>query len=375
MTTLLDNTIVSTLIFTIIFLIVLLLSIKKKKDLDVFPHSLTQELKGFAMLTVIFAHIGYFLVNDHRFLFPLSIMSGVGVNLFLFLSGYGLVVAQRNKKLTLKEYYIKRLPRLYIPLWIALVIFLIIDFVFLKINYSWSYILQSFLGYFPSADIFTDINSPSWYITLILIYYLLFPLVYINGKVWISAIVLFVIGYVVVRLEPPVLSNVLHLYKVHILAFPLGMLFASWREVFSFFSKLLSVKMKDLLKKIFHWLKNMKVLYFILILLLIALVGYTAYYSNVGQGMFKEQLVSIVTMLAVVLLFLLKKIELRFLYILGVYSFEIYLLHWPILTRYINLYLYLPGWLATVLYMVLFIVLGFGLKKVADYIIHKITKS
>jgi len=39
----------------------------------------TQELKGLAILSIVFAHIAYMLVSDSRFLYPLSVAAGVGV--------------------------------------------------------------------------------------------------------------------------------------------------------------------------------------------------------------------------------------------------------------------------------------------------------
>jgi len=90
---LIDNPITGTYIFIVIFVFAILLSLRKKKSEGFFPISITNELKGVAILTVIFGHIGYFLVSDNRFLFPLSTISGVGVDLLLFLSGYGFVVS------------------------------------------------------------------------------------------------------------------------------------------------------------------------------------------------------------------------------------------------------------------------------------------
>lgn len=103
------NPIQQTWIFSIIFFAALLIFIKPRKITEWFPASLTTELKGMAILMIVLSHIGYFLATDTRFLWPLSIMAGVGVNLFLFLSGFGLTASQIKNNLKPWQFYKKRL--------------------------------------------------------------------------------------------------------------------------------------------------------------------------------------------------------------------------------------------------------------------------
>ena len=86
-----------TVFFSIIFLSLLLLSIRKNDTETFFSKEATNQLKGFSILAIIFSHIGYFLSSDTRFLYPFSVLAGVGVNLFLFLSGFGLTISQISK--------------------------------------------------------------------------------------------------------------------------------------------------------------------------------------------------------------------------------------------------------------------------------------
>src|SRR4051812_35906082 len=88
-----------TIFFSVLFLGLILLSLKKVKPFSSLTKEHTQELKGIAILTIIFGHIGWLLAKDHQFLFPLSALSGVGVNLFLFLSGFGLTLSEKKKQL------------------------------------------------------------------------------------------------------------------------------------------------------------------------------------------------------------------------------------------------------------------------------------
>ena len=162
-----NNPIISTCIFTAILVIGFLFSIRKKSENGIFPLSVTQELKGLSILMIIFSHIGYFLVSDNRFLFPLSTMAGVGVNLFLFVSGYGLTASMQKKKLSIKEFYERHLSKLYVPFWIVIFSLFFLDFFVLHINYDLPYIARSALGFFPHSNLYQDVDSPLWYFTLI----------------------------------------------------------------------------------------------------------------------------------------------------------------------------------------------------------------
>jgi peptidoglycan/LPS O-acetylase OafA/YrhL len=359
-----NNPVQSTLIFISIFVLALVFFVKSKKDEsenNFFPISLTNELKGFAILAVIFSHIGYFLVYQHDFLFPLTILAGVGVNIFLFLSGLGLTISALKKDLTILDFYKKRLLKLFVPLWIVLIIFFLADYLFLNINYSWQFVGKSFLGIFNSADIFKDVNSPLWYFTLILFYYLIFPFVFSKKRVWLSAGIIYLMSFFILYQNFDFMKNVLTLYKVHIMAFPLGMIFA-W-----LFSGKNFIKIKDFFAK-FNFTFYLR---YFLIFILLFVFNYFIFHSGVGEKYYKEELISIITTLVVIFIFYLKQFEFKIFSWFGIYSYEIYLLHWPIMYRYDFLYKSLPGWLSTLLYLILFIALGFVLKKASELVLKK----
>ena len=116
-----NNPVLSTTIFEVILAVALLFFTRRKKDPQFFPVYQSQELKGLAILLIVFSHIGYFLVTNHKFLFPLSIAAGVGVDLFLFLSGLGLTASAFKKNLTTFNFYKKNLLKLFIPLVVEIV--------------------------------------------------------------------------------------------------------------------------------------------------------------------------------------------------------------------------------------------------------------
>ena len=124
----------ATWIFVAIILVALLVTLRWRKNNAIFPLSVTQELKGFAILAVVFSHIGYFLVSGQRFLFPLSIAAGIGVDLFLFLSGFGLTVGMLKRNLNAGQFYKQRLLKIFSPLWLVITVLFIADFLLLKLK-------------------------------------------------------------------------------------------------------------------------------------------------------------------------------------------------------------------------------------------------
>ena len=294
-------------------------------------------------------------------------MAGVGVDLFLFLSGLGLTASILKNKLPALQFYKKNLLKLYVPFWLALVSFLALDFYVLKITYSWQFLTKATFGIFTTADLYKDINSPLWYFTLIVFYYLLFPILFSKKRPWLSAFLIYGVTYMVLALNFPALYWVSFFYSRHILAFPLGV-FCAWLFYASPKTALVAKNVSGWLNKYFS-----KAGYYALVLFLILFTGYFAYFYGAQKTANATQLVSIITMLAIVWLFSIKKIEFRLLYLFGIYSYEIYLLHWPILYRYDFIYKYLPGWLATVLYLILFVDLAWLFKKICGLFLDKKT--
>lgn len=359
-----NNPIAQTWIFGVIFFAVLLFSARRRKITEWFPISLTTELKGLAIVMIVLSHIGYFLVNDHRFLWPLSVAAGVGVNLFLFLSGYGLAVGSQRAEMSPWQFYKKRFGKLFRPFWLVLIIILALDVFVLKMNYSWDFLVKAVVGIFTHADLYQDFNSPFWYFTFIIGYYLLFPWVFCRKRSWLSAIILYALGYgLVYYWSPAVLDNVIHLYRIHIIAFPLGVL-AAWFVMKLPSAAVIAEKWSLGWRQAARWL---------VIAGLLAVFIYANVHSGVGQSPQREELMSILAVLAICLAFAFKRIEFRLFTLFGIYSYEIYLWHWPLMYRYDIFYSWLPAWLATILYLALFIGVGFLGQKVIGLLSRKKT--
>ncbi|WP_152018524.1 acyltransferase family protein [Aliarcobacter butzleri] len=391
--TLTDDTILSTNIVIAVVLLVLFLTFKKSQHTDVFPISVTNELKGLGILTVVFAHFAYMKVTNADFLFPLSIIAGVGVDLFLFMSGYGLSVGMLKRPMKTLDFYKKRVIKIFIPFWVALIIIFAADAIFLKEYYMATsltttgeggsialYIFRSMLGFFPTALGFGDVNSPFWYITWMIMFYLLFPIVFFKDKPWLTALILAVIATIIGTINPGDLGdNWLH--RLHTLAFPMGII-AAW---------LLQVKEGEENKfvtfiKEFR-LKKVGLVRYLIIALMFVVVYYVSQNTTANswptlttifvKGFYVEQLMSLVIMMAFIVIFVLKKVDNKFLAIYGVYSYEVYLIHWPLIGRYDFFFDYLPSWAAVICWLVAFILVSMLLNKIVKPIsawVDKIAK-
>ncbi|MDD3055527.1 MAG: acyltransferase [Aliarcobacter sp.] len=368
--TLTDDIYSTNLIVIAVLIAVLLFTFKRSKHTDLFPISVTQELKGLGILTVVFAHFAYMLVTNADFLFPLSIIAGVGVDLFLFMSGYGLTVGMLKKPLPIFEFYKRRVIKIFIPFWVALILIFAANAIFLDIHYTFPYMIQSLLGWFPTAEGFDDVNSPFWYITWMMMFYVLFPLVFSTKRPWLSAIILAVIATLIGVYNPLNMGdNWLH--RLHTVAFSLGIVFA-W----------LLFETKDKENKFVAHLKEFrnkaKIMPYVIIALMLGVVVYMSLHTTanhwptltaiLGKGYFVDQLTSIILMFAFIVIFSLKKFDNKFLSIYGLYSFEVYLIHWPLIGRYDIFFDYLPSWAAVIAWLVTFIVVSWLLQKITTLI-------
>lgn len=367
----------STTVVILVLIAAFVLSLRKAKRKDLLPMAVSQELKGFSILAIVFAHISYMLVSDHDLLYPLNGGAGVGVDVFLFLSGYGLSVSMLKKPLSAVEFYKRRMIKVFIPFWIVLLALFATDAVFLDIHYSLPYMVQSFLGWFPRTLPFEDVNSPFWYITWMLMFYALFPLLYSKNHLWLTAVLLSVSANLVTQFNPLRLETNWW-QQMHTNAFSLGILLA-W---LLFKTNTGNTRVVDQLIQIRD---SCSVVgrYFIFSALLL----FAAYLASHGKpwdwpvlnqllqkvSLISEdhaigQTTSLLAMLMLLVAFALKKFESRLLYIFGVYSYETYLLHWPLMARYDAYFHALPAWSAVLLWLLTLLAIGWLLQKMTQSI-------
>lgn len=347
-----------TILFGIVFFIIFFFTFKRKGNISTFSKDGTEELKGYAGLAILLSHIGYFLVSDQRFLFPLSIFGGLAVNVFFFFSGFGLTRSAIKEELSPYAFYKKRFVKIIVPFWCSLLILFLADKFILGITYPGAYVLKSIFGFFPSADLFSDVNSPFWYITPIIFFYILFPLIFRRAHPLRSGILLFLIAWGVTWFALPVLPGVAYLYSVHWAVFPLGVLCAGCVP----FTRIEGyiVALKKIPRRILGIVSG-------------GIFFYVAYaYSMVGTPY--EQWVSIFLLILLFITFSFFKFHSFLVRWFGKYSFGNYLLHWPLIYRYGFWFPFMPVWIGSLVAVGLSLGVSYLFHVDTEYLMKKIRR-
>ena len=127
---------------------------------------------GIATLTILLFHIGQ---NESTHIVHKSIIfvfskGSIGVNIFFFLSGYGL--ANSFDKNTLKVFYMNRFKRLY-----PMMFFFMIASYFIKGGFS-SMFLWDILKHATGISFWLKSVFPDWFVPCLSMIYILFPILF-----------------------------------------------------------------------------------------------------------------------------------------------------------------------------------------------------
>ena len=155
-------------------------------------------LRAMAIIFVLIGHGLQWLTNSN--LSVLNWGGGVGVAIFLMLSGYGLTESYLSEgKIDSKKFWKKRICTVMIPYWIIMVIQEVLDRILFKRDIGVKETLLSLIGYNAYTRL-ESIDSTMWYITFLMLCYILFFVVFklpfknvIKGIILMS---LFVLGFV-----------------------------------------------------------------------------------------------------------------------------------------------------------------------------------
>lgn len=132
-----------------------------------------QELMGLAILGVLFSHIvSLGQITNHIVTLSFKVFDNlVFTQGFLLLSGFGLYYSW-TKEHSIRHYFKKRIGRLMIPFWVMSVPFYLYICTFLNNDYG------KFVENITTAYFWLHGNNGMWYISLTVLLYILFPLLY-----------------------------------------------------------------------------------------------------------------------------------------------------------------------------------------------------
>lgn len=127
------------------------------------------EMMGIAILSIMLFHSEVYFGNFIGFL-PLAFIKEIGyagVDLFFFLSGFGLSCSWFTKKYKILDFYKRRLAKIIPTYWIVILIVFLLN----SNDFSW----HAFIWKMSALDFFRS-NSGYWFIYAIIICYIFFPL-------------------------------------------------------------------------------------------------------------------------------------------------------------------------------------------------------
>jgi len=199
--------------------VVTLVTLKKKASIF-FDFSQTEQIKGLSILFVIIDHFWYHVCNERGTALPLG---SYAVTLFLLLSGYGLMSSKMANGINTRVFFMKRVKKIFIPYWLVTIGIIIADYVLWQRHYP----LQDLLLTFAGINISTELqyfDHSRWFITLLLLNYLIF---FFCVKYWSTPSATLILLFISLALILLTHYGLFFLGSRHqLLAFPLGCLLA-----------------------------------------------------------------------------------------------------------------------------------------------------
>lgn len=155
------------LLVILIYLITFIVTLRKSST-SFIDKVQTDQLKGFAILLILIAHVWIHVSKVKS-----NLIFDEVVALFFILSGFGLTLSSHYKSRGLKKFFQRRITRIMVPYWVATLLLLSLDYLILNKTYSFIDLSLTFLG-LNINNTTRHIDYARWYITLLLIWYLLF---------------------------------------------------------------------------------------------------------------------------------------------------------------------------------------------------------
>lgn len=304
----------------------------------------TNILKGIAILLVIFGHlfVTQFLALQNP---SFKYLGAQGVAIFLILSGYGLTQSFLNKGLD-SSFLARRLRTVLLPYSLVTLSWIVIDSFYGKV-YSFKTMLLSLVGF----DLNLTLDATMWYISFILIWYLLFYFTFrLPFPNPLRVLLLFGYAYVFrYHIRFSFTEQVFWEWGLHAFMFPVGVLWA-------FFSS---------------WFKIRKWMIYPLGIFAFVCFGFFLYNvrnNDLGLGPYMvSNFCFAFTIVAIVII--LREFQLKFplLRFIGSISYEIYLLEAVLMYKYSLLYLIPNKVFSLLFYLVGLIILSWGLQRLLAF--------
>ena len=152
-------------------ILVLFTTLKTINIVMLFPVSVTNELCYLGILMVVLLTFAYMKVTKCWFFVSTFYNCWSWSWFILFMSGFGLIVECLKRK---KLIFIKRVIKSFIPFWIAFNYYVLSQMLCLWIKLICRIYYKIYVRIFSQTADGFDVNSPFWYITLMIMFYLFY---------------------------------------------------------------------------------------------------------------------------------------------------------------------------------------------------------
>ncbi len=318
----------SILLILIILLILFLFNIRKRGYVknkatlnNFFTFDQTTQMKGLAIVCIVFYHyVSKLIVNPSIDISFINALGPIGVSTFLLISGYGLVQTYmtNGKVLAVKTFILRRGKRVYLPYLIVVLGFVFLSQI-LQVGIHISYLLWLISAINIGEIISNQIIDPLmwWFVTYVIIYYIVFYLIFhTKFKDYTKILLLFLfaslINFTIARQIAAYTFTLPVLWGYYAFCFPVGVA--------------IGVYYKKLQKAYQSLSRNKKILTCVSIILLSC--SYIPGVQGTQYVFFSFLIISFV------LLMTQWYRRSSILYFLGTISYEIFLIHIPLMVVY-----------------------------------------
>lgn len=295
----------------------------------------TDCIKGLSILVVILHHISLRMQHPGSMLIYTK-FGYLAVSMFLFFSGYGLMISKLKKQNYFKGFFSKRLSKVYIPFIIINMITLIALVAIYNANFNIKQIIFNILG-------LSLIDSTQWFVITIMVFYVFF---YLSFR------------FLSLKVAPHVLLALTGIYFFSLLLFAFRFQWI-YNTAFCFpigvYTALHYDSFMNFIKK--HYI----------FCLIPSLVLFLIFFSlgNLIPSIFMSlcNTISSVLFVFVILLFLFKvKLNSKPLLFISTIAYELYIIHMKIMVPYFN-FVHLKGSYTVYIYLIITILVSFMFSK------------
>ncbi len=317
----------------------------QRRKTNFLDNNQTTQMKGMAITGIIFFHFitKLFDFQSISYINIFANLGKIGVAVFLILSGFGLTRSYLTKGMQ-KHYLLQRLFRLLVPLWVISLVWICLDILLLKTHHSLTQVVLSFLGIVLNGSEVQNFDTNAWYISYTVFLYFIFYLIYRtklslfqkNMLLFLSTIIVELVSFLGFRLHLVSLT----FWAVYSLCFPIGTLIGHSYDT--------------LKSKLGNLQKYNKILLYGSVLILCAM--------NAQMIGLRNTFLLGFTIISFVLLVSIFDLFSGFLFFMGEISYELFLIHGSLMSKYDFILFRRPYYLTFFLYLTVIICIAYALK-------------